>query len=362
MHVTKKYPNALGGDAVVVSNLEKQQVKAGHKVVILTSNCDEIKNGKTVYKFGLKDTPAALDTITLKRLMSLIMLFFKAFKVIGQELPDIIHTHSVDMAYVISFAARRYKVPIVHTFHIVTFNDPRHKGLRANMELKLLAGAKPARVLILNPADKQDFAQAGFDNVVFVPNGVNVEDWHITGAPKKNELFTFIAVGRLEEQKGFMYLIEAAEKLHKKYHDFQVQIVGEGSKRQELEDLIAKKGLASCVELLGLKSPAELKVLYNKAHVFVLSSLWEGMPLSLLEAWAAGLPAIATSVNSVPYIAKGAAKLVPAANAAQLATVMDQLLNDATIRQKLHEVSVDRVRKNYQWSVISKNIYAEIIK
>ncbi len=61
LHISKKYPQALGGDAVVVSNLQKQQLAAGHQVVIVTSNCDEIASAKHVYKVGLNDTAAGLD-------------------------------------------------------------------------------------------------------------------------------------------------------------------------------------------------------------------------------------------------------------------------------------------------------------
>ena len=123
LHVVKKYPQALGGDAVVVANLQKHQEKNGHSVVIVTSRCDEIKDGENIYKFGLKDTPSALDQISIKRIISLIALFFRAFFIIAKERPNIIHTHSVDMAFFISFAARFFHVPIIHTFHIVTFYD-----------------------------------------------------------------------------------------------------------------------------------------------------------------------------------------------------------------------------------------------
>src|SRR5687768_4261766 len=99
LHITKKYPHALGGDATVVSNLEKQQWAHGDKVAILTSNCKEIIRKRNVHLFGLRDTPAALDAITPRRLVSLAHLFFKSFSVIRKERPDVIHTHSIDMAF-----------------------------------------------------------------------------------------------------------------------------------------------------------------------------------------------------------------------------------------------------------------------
>ena len=355
LHVTKKYPNALGGDAVVVSNLEKQQRKNGHRVVILTSNCDEIKNGKDIYKFGLKDTPASLDSITVRRLLSLIMLYFRAYKVLGAEKPDVIHTHSIDMAFFISFAARRYRIPIVHTFHIVTFNDPRQKGIRSKVELFFLRGAKPRKIFVLNPADIKDFEAADFTNAVFVPNGVNVGDWQTKGRKNRNDVFTFIAVGRLEEQKGFTYLIDAAVELRKTHKAFLIQIVGEGSLKDNLQKQIDELGLRDTVLLLGRKNPLQLKELYAAADVFVLSSLWEGMPLSLLEAWAAGLPTIATNVSSVPYIAEHTSSFVEAQNSMGLATAMGELMSSKKQMEVLQKASVANV-KNYDWEKISRII------
>ena len=97
LHLTKKYPDALGGDAVVVSNLEKEQTKIGHEVFILTSNCPEIKEKENVFKFGLKDISLNLDRITIRRVISLIILLFLGFKYLRRLKPDVIHAHSADL-------------------------------------------------------------------------------------------------------------------------------------------------------------------------------------------------------------------------------------------------------------------------
>ncbi len=76
LHITKKYDNLLGGDAIVVRNLKEQQVKNGDKIYILTSNNENIIDASYVYKFGLKFGDNELDTINLKRLISLVILFF----------------------------------------------------------------------------------------------------------------------------------------------------------------------------------------------------------------------------------------------------------------------------------------------
>ena len=85
LHVTKKYPNALGGDAIVSFNLEKQQKKLGHKVFILTTNCDEILEKPNIIKFGLKDLAQNWDFVTFKRLFSSLILFFLSFCIIYKQ-------------------------------------------------------------------------------------------------------------------------------------------------------------------------------------------------------------------------------------------------------------------------------------
>ena len=177
LHVTKKYPNALGGDTVVVSNLQKHQEAAGHQVAILTSNCDEIKDGPRVHKFGLRDTPSALDQITRRRLVSLIGLFFKAFIVLLKERPDVIHTHSIDMAFFVSFAARFFRRPLIHTFHIVTFYDENQSAMRRRTELWLARVADPRVIPAPNTHDVAMLQRAGLEQARLLPNGVDLDFW-----------------------------------------------------------------------------------------------------------------------------------------------------------------------------------------
>jgi len=298
MHVTKKYPDALGGDAVVVSSLEKQQKLNGHKVIIYTSNCGEIRSGKNIYKFGLKDAPASLDNITPKRVASLIMLFFKSFKVLRNERPDIIHTHSIDMAFFVSFAARHFKIPIVHTFHIVTFYDDTQSSIRRKTELLLARGSRISKITALNRYDVKKLQEAGLKQATLLHNGIDLEFWGRKQRIKKTSIFTFITVGRLEEQKGIEYLIGATailrDKINKK---FRVLIIGEGLLKVQLEGLVKSQKLEDYIKFMGRKDSDEIRKAYESSHVAVFPSLYEAMSLSLLEAWATQIPVIATPVG-----------------------------------------------------------------
>lgn len=358
LHVTKKYLDILAGDSIVVASLKKQQVANGHTVAVITSNCEAIINDKTIYKFGLKDTASGLDNITPKRLLSLFMLVFKAFKVLRVERPDIIHTHSIDMAFAVSFAARFYRIPIVHTFHIVTFNDKQQVAIRRKSELLFLRGTKPHKIFLLNPLDIKDFERIGFPNVVFIPNGVNLEDWQIKARPKGKNMFRFITVGRLEQQKGLRFLIAAAAALHELGTNFEIQIIGEGSLRTQLEQQIKSQHLDKQVHLLGTRKQHQLRKLYTSADCFILPSLWEAFPIVLLEAWAAGLPAVVTKVGAVQYVAKGSALLVDHGDTKALATSMSKIMTDTSYRQSLVRKAAAAAKK-YQWKNVNKAIEAE---
>jgi glycosyltransferase involved in cell wall biosynthesis len=355
IHVTKKYPYALGGDGVVVANLETEQVKLGDTVTILTSNCDDIQTSNTIYKFGLKETSEALDTISLRRLFSLFLLIPRAFKVFALEKPDVVHTHSVEMAWAVSFAARYYKLPIVHTFHIVTFNAVSQSFLRRKSELFFLRHTKPQAITVLNPADMKDFINNGFKNTLYLPNGVNLKQWKSERNTARSKKFTFIAVGRLEKQKDFANLIKATALLKNKHSNYQVLIVGAGSQEAQLKSIISEYNLDSTVKLIGRKSTSELRTLYLKSDVYVLSSQWEGMPLTLLEAWAANLATICTSVNSVQFIASKTSLMVPPGDSDALAEAMSKLLSDPLLVKKLR-IKSNRTVKQFDWAVINRTL------
>lgn len=359
MHVTKKYPHALGGDAVVVSQLRKHQRTAGHDVSIVTSNCDEIANDEHVHKIGLADKSANLDRITLRRILSLVLLLFKMRRILEEERPDVIHTHSVDMAFCVSFAARRYGIPLVHTFHIVTFYDSQQLIIRRLCEIWLVRNAAPRSITAPNRYDVGRLRAAGLTQTMLLPNGVDESLW-VTD-PLVSERFTFLTFGRLEAQKGYEYLIKAAAKLRQVQPiPFEVIIAGEGSQRPALEALIDRLHLEGTVVLAGRKTQEEIRVLLGLSDVTVFSSLYETTPITLLEAWAAGVPAIATSVGILRDVPKdfNAAYVVPPKNEQRLMLAMHSCMRDEDERSVIAAQGRAEVKK-YTWSLIAES--AEII-
>lgn len=354
LHVTKKYPKAVGGDAVVVSNLQKQHEALGHQTAILTSNCDEILTGPRIYKFGLKDTPAALDHITVKRLVSLVMLFFKAFSVIAKERPDVIHAHSIDMTFFASFAAWVFRIPVVHTFHIVTFKDPNQSTLRRSAELRLAKAARLKKVTAPNVQDVAELRAAGLQQADVLPNGVDVDFWQPSEQLKPNGPFTFLSVGRLETQKGYRYLIDAAALLRDKGYDFRIIIVGDGSLQQVLKAQVQACGVEPYVTFAGGMDAPKVRSLLADADAAVFPSLYETTPLTLLEAWAMRMPVVSTPVG----ILQSTEQEHPIFNASladahSLCDAMEACIADTAMRDDLAHAGYSEAQK-YTWSTIAQ--------
>jgi glycosyltransferase involved in cell wall biosynthesis len=363
LHISKKYKNALGGDVVVVSNLERQQLARGHEVVVLTSNCSEIIEDERHYKFGLSATSAELDEINVRRLASLGALFFKTFTVMRRERPDVIHTHSIDMAFIASFAARWFKVPVVHTFHILAFPDPRQGVLRCKSELFFAKGAKLRIVSSPNRADVNHLKRAGLGDPRFMANGIDLGYWRAEKQP--HDVFAFVTVARLEHQKGIEHLIRAVAELDKTGEPFKLVIVGEGSLREELEALAKELGVDKVIEFVGRKTAEEVRDFYALSDAVVISSLWETGPLTALEAWTMEVPLITTKVgmfagesNDVAY-----AKVIGPGDSSALAEAMKELLADVEKRDDLIKAAREAVRK-YDWTAvanIANDLYIEAL-
>jgi glycosyltransferase involved in cell wall biosynthesis len=116
--------------------------------------------------------------------------------------------------------------------------------------------------------------------------------------------FVLITVGRLDKQKSPLLLIDAFRLLHGSLPDARLLLVGDGVLRPQIEDKIRKYGLESAVVLCGVKQPPEVARYMHGADLFVLSSAYEGMPISVLEALGSGVPVASTDVGEVARVVK----------------------------------------------------------
>ena len=367
LHLTKKYPDAFGGDAVIVSNLEREQTKLGHKIFIITPNCPEIREKENVFKFGLRDKAPNLDRLTVRRFLSLFILFFSGFKYLGRLKPDVIHTHSADLGFFIAISAKLYRIPVVNTCHGVSFPDKQYSFIKRFAERFFLKYAGFKRIIVVDRNILEFFEDARINNGVYIPNGVDIGRFAKEKAVlKADKKVRFLFVGRLEEQKGCKYLIHATRILKGKTQDFVIIIVGDGSQRAILDNLTEENNLGNHVTFLGSVEDEKLRDLYCTSDVFILPSIWEGLPVTLLEAWAAKLPVIVTNVGAIRDICVDERNglIVRPKDPASIADAMLRLIEDEELRMKLAKNGAELVRREFSLERVvmsTLDLYEEVI-
>lgn len=200
------------------------------------------------------------------------------------------------------------------------------------------------------------------DKITVIPYGVNIEVYNNSrNGYLRPELGISAGVpvvgvvARLHPQKGHQYLIEAAKALVTRFKEIKIVLVGDGELREELEKAVAEAGLTETFMFLGFRS--DVKDLLSMFDIFVLPSLYEGLPNVVLEAMATSLPVVATSVDgTVELVDDGETGfLVPPRDSLALATKIGTLLENAELRKQFGQAGRKKVEEQYSLALQVRN-------
>ncbi len=156
-------------------------------------------------------------------------------------------------------------------------------------------------------------------------------------------------VGRLAAVKGLPVLFEALETIRQRHPQVKLTLVGGGNERPQLEAAIRARSLSGHVELVGPKSPAEVREHLQQADLLVISSFAEGVPVVAMEAFASQVPVVATRVGGTAELVEDGVSgfLVPPGDASALAARINALLDDASLRQRFGEAGRAHVTRAF---------------
>ena len=147
---------------------------------------------------------------------------------------------------------------------------------------------------------------------------------------------TILSVGRLDAEKNPAMLVDVLERLLAQGGSWRLEICGEGPLRDELEEAVGHAGLGELVEVAGyVPIDSGLLERYRRSHVLLHSSLTEGLPQILLEAFAAGLPVVASDVGGIAAAVGECVCLVPAGDATAAVAAVAEVGEDAELRRRL---------------------------
>ncbi len=365
LHLTKRYPNAIGGDAIVVSNLARYQKADGHRVFVLTSNCADIDNREGVKKFGLPINNIAIDVISIGRIITLLGLVFYSFWYLRRIRPNVIHSHTMDFGFAVSLAARVYRIPIINTCHSVSFTSMRYSTFKRNLEIWLLRHAHYHAITTVDSSTIEPLHQAGLKNITYLPNAVEASNFKHHRKRPKDAPLRILYVGRLVSEKGLPYLLDALAELADYGALFELRVVGEGDMLKACQAQAEKLGIRDSVSFLGRRSQKRLQVLYAEADAFVLPSLHEAFGLVVLEAWAASLPAVVTRIGSMTKLCKDGqnALVVQPRDSHAIAQALLRIYNDQELAEQLGSAGRKLVEEKYTYRVLANamgTIYKEV--
>src|SRR3990170_1950650 len=353
----------LYGTEVMLLNLVDEQIKLGLQPTICS-----------IGKHTISEKP--LESEALKRGFKLKKLrmhagpnIFGAWKILQfahREHFDLIHTHGYKGRILFGFIPRKVrKLPLVTTLHGWT-NTKLLSLLRIYewLEVKSLKHCDAAVIVSNALRSNPRLKHYKKENLMVINNGIplsNLENsnnkyndaLHLNSYALDPDIKKFCengfivgTIGRLSPEKGFHYIIEAISLLSNT-RDIKMLIIGEGPSRAELERLINSLSLSEKVIIAGYRANASKYLPFF--DVFVLSSLTEGLPMTILEAMSTKTPIVATKVGGIPEALQDGqgGLLVEPRNPKSLADAILNIRNNRELTEQLISFSHNEVITKY---------------
>ena len=286
-----------------------------------------------------------------------LLAFIKIYKILKKEKPDIVHTHSSKAGIIGRWAVYCAKVPvIIHTFHGFGFNDEQNYFIRI---IYILAERLTAKITDKLVAVSYENISKGLKNKIgnelqytMIRSGIKLQDYQIKiDVEKKKKEFAIInenVVGMIacfKKQKAPLDFIKTAKLVCAEKSDAKFILVGDGVLRKRIETEIKKLNLEKNVILTGWRKDSnEIIKIFD---VFVLTSLWEGLPRVIVESMAAGIPVVATYIDGTREIVQEGLTgfVVNPHETEKMAERILRLLNNADLRKKFSEEAKKRVQE-----------------
>jgi len=339
-----------------VANLAHELVDRGHSVSVLTRG-------------GLRQERTTEGGISVTRLpcppvypfhVDIHGVLVKRYLDDVSDRFDLVHAHTP------LTPAVRGQLPLVSTVHTSVVEDVQHvrNGTVRGVLIRAMSSVASRR-LVANQTDAADRVTTvservgrelaehyGVEHATVVGNGVDPDCFYPDGADYDGRYVLF--VGRLDYPKGVPDLLEAAKSVVRN-HGIEFVVTGKGPQRDRLERLAERYGIADSVRFTGYVSRERQIYLYQNATAFALPSHYEGLPTVLLEAMACGTPVVATAVGGCPEVIDDGTNglLVPAGEPSSIAAALDELLDDAELRDRLGRKARQTILDRYTWEAVT---------
>jgi len=348
--------DAIGGAQICVLELARALQDAGQIVHVFTG-------GEGPYIGRLRDAgvpvtpiPAMVRAIDPRAELRAIAQLFVGLR---RFAPELISGHSSKAGILARVLGLALAVPVVVTAHGYPLFPGKLSGRHQLVRLAEAGAAPLARRLItVSEYDRKlalELRIAGPDKLTVVHNALPDVDRSRLADPGASPA-RIIMVARLEAPKDPLTVVAALARL--RGLDWRCELIGDGPMRATVEAEVRDAGLDDRVELLGARDDVPERL--AAAQIFVLSSLREGFPLSVLEAMRAGLPVVASDVGGISEaVTTGVGgTLVPARSARALASALAPLIRSPELRRAVGAAGRARFLADFQFEVHVRRAWA----
>lgn len=356
------YKSEITGGEKVLLNLAKHLKRRGHYLLVTCPSYGPLVE-------VLRGEGIEVRIIPIKKTYDL-MGAFRLKNLILREEVQILHTHGMLVNVVGRIASQMAHVPVsVSTVHLTrelvtggrAENIPQWLKGKYYRSLDNFTVQFNDRVIAVSESVKWDLISQGMDpeKIVVIKNGIEFERYQgpLKGKNQRVKKRRELSIGngpvvgtitRFSRQKDVYTFLYAMGNVIRDYPGVRCLILGDGEQRGELQDLSSRLMLNGNITFLGYREDA--REILDIFDVFVLSSLWEGLPLVVLEAMAASKPVIATRVagTAEAVIDGETGFLVPLKDSKGLAESIEKLLTDQDLAQKMGEAGKRRVNKYFR--------------
>ena len=302
------------------------------------------------------------ETLGLENKKKCISAFFRLLKLLRKDRPDILHAHmfhAIIFGRLASIVVRTVSISSIHSI----YEKGRFRPFLYRVTDRFCDFASNVSQSAVEHYIKIRAVQR--EKLFCMYNGVDTSRFGCSQADtEETGRFGWLAVGRLEFQKDYPVLIDAVRTISPSY-DFSLTIVGEGTLRGELEQMIDEYDLGDRVSLPGVSD--HVPQLMHDSDGFVLSSCCESFGLVVAEAMSSGLPVVVTDSGGPEEIVEGsqAGEVVPVGDSARLAEAMTSLMDQsAEQRREMGQRGRDWIISNFSTSkMVSRweNVYKDLL-
>jgi len=339
---------------------------------------DEARELKNIKLYFVKELIREINPL------SDFFALIKLIKILKKEKPDIVHTHSSKAGILARWAAKFTDVPIIiHTFHGFGFNDyqkPLVKNFFILLE-KITAKITDKLICVSNENIKTALKNriGTQDKYILIRSGIkifNYRDIKIDIRQKKLELGLkenskiITTIGPFKPQKNLLDFIEMAKIVtfspsHLLTFSPYFLIIGDGQQRKELETKIKNLRLNDKVYLLGWRK--DIPEILAITDVFVMTSLWEGLPRAVVEAMVSGKPVVAYSVDGIKDIIVDGKNgfLAEPKDIKTLSEKVVKILSDENLAKKIGENARSTIDETFDIDFMVKQqekLYSELME